>query len=76
MCGWVPAVALALSLTALAGCGDGQASQPWLRRTVALRVNGRLRRLRSTLGRVLVIAAGAKHPRITHPITEVVAYSP
>jgi outer membrane protein assembly factor BamB len=25
---------------------------------------------------VLVIAAGAKHPRIAHPITEVVAYSP
>ena len=25
---------------------------------------------------VLVIAAGAKHPRIAHPVTEVVAYSP
>ena len=25
---------------------------------------------------VLVIAAGAKHPRIAHPVTEVIAYSP
>jgi alcohol dehydrogenase (cytochrome c) len=25
---------------------------------------------------VLIIAAGAKHPRIAHPVTEVVAYSP
>jgi outer membrane protein assembly factor BamB len=25
---------------------------------------------------VLVIAAGAKHPRIAHPVTEVVAYGP
>ena len=25
---------------------------------------------------VLVVAAGAKHPNIAHPVTEVVAYSP